>query len=143
MISEIVKGISKKLHETFGSDYKIYKESVTQGFTKPCFVIVHLQSFNDKKLANRYFRQNFFDVTYHPKDEYNKNSEIQKVTEKLFLSLEEIFVLDNLARGTKMSPEIVDGVLHFFVNYDMFVKRPETNDNHMQTLNSNQDWRKQ
>ena len=143
MISEIVKGISKKLYETFGSEYKIYKENIPQGFKEPCFVIVHIHSFSDKKFADRYFRQNYFDVMYHPKGEYNKNFEIQKVMETLFLSLEEIFVLDNLTRGTKMSPEIVDGVLHFFVNYDMFVKRPEKKDNHMQTLNSNQNWRKQ
>lgn len=141
MLNEIVKGIAKKLSETF--DCKIYKENIPQGFEKPCFYIQHVQTFNSKKLANRYLRQNYFDVMYYPKDSYKENSEIYDVTEKLFLCLEEIFVLDNLVRGVKMSPEIVDGVLHFFVNYDMFVKRPENADNHMQTLNSNQEWRKQ
>ena len=142
MLNEIVKGIAKKLSETF--DYKIYKENIPQGFEKPCFYIQHVQTFNSKKLANRYLRQNYFDVMYYPKDSYKENSEIYDVTEKLFLCLEEIFVLDNLVRGVKMSPEIVDGVLHFFVNYDMFVKRPETNTkDHMQTLNSNQEWRNQ
>ena len=143
MINEIVKGISKKLHETFGEDYKIYKEDIPQGFKEPAFVITHIQTFSDRKLANRYLRQNHFDIVYHPKDGYKKKSDIYEVTETLFLILEEIFVLDNLVRGVKMSPEIVDGVLHFFVNYDMFVKRPENADNHMQTLNSNQEWRNQ
>lgn len=142
MVNEIVKGISKKLYETFGDSYKIYKENIPQGFTEPCFHIRHVQTFNSKKLANRYLRQNHFDVMYFPKDSYSENSDIHNVTEELFLCLEEIFVLDNLVRGVKMSPEIVDGVLHFFVNYDMFVKRPETNTtDHMQTLNSNQEWR--
>lgn len=141
MLNEIVKGIAKKLSETF--DCKIYKENIPQGFEKPCFYIQHVQTFNSKKLANRYLRQNYFDVMYYPKDSYKENSEIYDVIEKLFLCLEEIFVLDNLVRGVKMSPEIVDGVLHFFVNYDMFVKRPENADNHMQTLNSNQEWRNQ
>lgn len=143
MINEIIKGISKKLYETFGSEYKIYTENIPQGFKTPCFSVRHMQTFNSKKLANRYLRENFFDVMFFPSKGNKQRYEINEVQEKLFLSLEEIFVLDNLVRGVKMSPEIVDDVLHFFVNYDMFVKRPETSDNHMQTLDSNQEWRKQ
>lgn len=143
MINEIIKGISKAIYDEFGDGYKIYKENIPQGFSEPCFYIRHVQTFNSKKLANRYYRQNHFDVMYYPKDTYSENSDIHNVAEKLFLILEEIFVLDNSVRGVKMSPEIVDGVLHFFVNYDMFVKRPENADNHMQTLNSNQEWRNQ
>ena len=30
-------------------------------------------------------------------------------------------VKNDLIRGTQMSYEIIDGVLHFFVNYDIFV----------------------
>ena len=142
MINEIIKGICKKLYETFGSDCKIYKENIPQGFTEPCFYIQHIQTFNHKKLANRYLRVNHFNVMYFPSKGNRQMEETHDVIEKLFLSLEEIFVLDNLVRGAKMSPEIVDNVLHFFVNYDIFVKRPETNDNHMQSLNSNQEWRK-
>lgn len=141
MINEIVKGISKKLHETFGSEYAIYKENIPQGFKEPCFFIQHVQTFSNRKLANRYFRENQFDVMFFPKDDNKKNFNTHEVSESLFLSLEYIFVLDNLVRGVKMSPEIVDGVLHFFVNYDMFVKRPDEENNHMESLNSNQQWR--
>ena len=142
MLNEITKGIAKKLSENF--DCKVYKENIPQGFEKPCFYIQHVQTFSHKKLANRYLRENHFDVMYFPKDNYKENSDIYNTSETLFLCLEEIFVLDNLVRGVKMSPEIVDGVLHFFVNYDMFVKRPETNTaDHMGEFNSNQEWRKQ
>lgn len=142
MLNEIIKGISKKLSESFGSDYKIYKENIPQGFKKPAFYIHHVRTSNEKKLSGRYHRRNYFDVIYFPSDGYKDNFEMADVAEKLFLSLEYIFVLDNPVMGSKMSPEIVDDTLHFFVNYDMFVKRPETNDNHMETLNSNQEWRK-
>mgnify|MGYP000801805600 FL=1 len=37
--------------------------------------------------------------------------------------LEWITVTGDLVRGSKMKSEIVDGVLNFFVNYDMFVYR--------------------
>lgn len=38
-----------------------------------------------------------------------------------FSCLEYITVTGDLVRGTKMKYEVVDGVLNFFVNYDLFV----------------------
>ena len=138
MINDITAGISIKLHETFGKDYTIYVEDIPQGFKKPCFLINHVQTLNSRGYSNRYLRNNKFDIIYFPKEGYQKKSDIYSVSQELFLSLEYIFVLDNLARGTNMSTEIVDDVLHFFVNYDMIVKKdtgePEI---HMEEINSN------
>lgn len=138
MIKDIIAGISVKLHETFGDDYTIYVDCIPQGFKEPCFLIKHVQTLNSRGYSNRYLRNNKFDIIYFPKEGYQKKSDIHRVAQELFLSLEYIFVLDNSVRGTKMSTEIVDDVLHFFVNYDMIVKRdtgePEI---HMDELNSN------
>ena len=138
MINDITAGISIKLHETFGKDYTIYVEDIPQGFKKPCFLINHVQTLNSRGYSNRYLRNNKFDIIYFPKEGYQKKSDIYSVSQELFLSLEYIFVLDNLARGTKMSTEIVDDALHFFVNYDIIVKKdtgePEI---HMEEINSN------
>lgn len=49
------------------------------------------------------------------------NEECHAVASRLFLCLEQLAVKNDLVRGTQMSYEIIDGVLHFFVNYDMFV----------------------
>lgn len=121
MITEIVKGISRALHEHFGENYTIYKDNVPQNFKEPCFSITLLRGTTDAKLPNRYFMHNLFDIHYFPESELNARSEMLSVVNSLFLSLEYINVLDNLCRGTKMSYEIIDDVLHFFVNYDMFV----------------------
>ena len=43
--------------------------------------------------------------------------------ERLFNCLEYITVGEDLIRGSKMSSEIVDGVLNSFVNYDLFTLR--------------------
>lgn len=134
MINEIVKGIARALHETFGDEYTIYKENVPQNFTEPCFLIVHLRGTNDAKSPIRYFRHNLFDIHYFPKDELNARTEMRSVIESLFLSLEYINVLDNLCRGTKMSYEIIDGVLHFFISYDMFVTKELVKEADMKTL---------
>lgn len=137
MINDIINGIAVKLNQTFGADYKIYREDIKQGLKEPCFSIVHLQSDTSAKLPNRYLRQNSFDVHYFPKDLNNAKAEMYEVAEKLFLALEYIKVIDNLCRGVKMRVEMVDNVLHFFVNYDLFIKKTTDYVDHMKTIDIN------
>lgn len=136
MINATIQGISRAIYDEFGSEYEIYKENIPQGFNEPCFSIVHVLSTSDAKLPNRYLRRNRFDVHYFPKSGQNEKSDIHDVAERLFLCLEYINVLDNSCRGTKMSPEIVEGVLHFFVSYDFFVKKQLDDDNPMIEMKS-------
>ena len=121
MINDIINGIAIKLNEVFGSDYKIYKENVKQGLKEPCFSIVMLEVTESAKLPNRCFRSYPFDIHYFPKTK--TKTEMYNVAEQLLIELEYITILDNLCRGTKMRYEVVDGVLHFFVNYDLFIKK--------------------
>ena len=134
MTNEIIKGIAAALNEKFGSGYEVYAEDIPQGFTEPCFSIVLLLSENAAKLPNRYLRRNRFDVHYFPKSDLRAKSEMRSVAESLFLTLEYINVLDNLCRGTKMSYEIIDGVLHFIVNYDMYIVKEKVEEPNMETL---------
>lgn len=136
MTEELVKGIARALYEGFGDEYTIYKESPPQNFSEPCFLIMHVRGTNDMKSPTRYFRHHLIDVHYFPKDELHQKSEIRSVADRLFLSLEYINVLDNLCRGTKMSYEIIDGVLHFSVHYDMFLVKPSVDGSEMKTLES-------
>ena len=121
MINKIIDGISIALNAEFGDNYKIHTESVKQGLKEPCFFIVCLNPTNNQFMGNRYFRQNQFDIHYHPKSTDEKQQECMDVEERLFDCLELIRIDDGLQKGTQMHGEMVDGVLHFFVNYDMFV----------------------
>lgn len=127
MVNDIINAIAVKLHSVFGSNYKIYKESIEQGLVEPCFSIVLLQAVQEARLPNRYFRSLPFDVHYFPKSTTNAKNEMYEIGEQLLMAMEYITVKDNgsdsLCRGTKMRYEIVDGVLHFFVNYDLFIKQ--------------------
>lgn len=135
MIGDIINGIAAKLHEVFGENYVIYKENVKQNLQEPCFMIDVIEPMQFAKLPTRYLRSYPMDVLYFPKDTINSKEEIYEIAERLFIELEYIFVLDNLCRGTKMRYEIVDDVLHFFVNYDFFVnKRTNEEENHMSEL---------
>lgn len=118
----IIEGIAKKLNLNFGSDHAIYDEDVPQGFTEPCFSIVHIRTETIAKLPPRYMKRSAFDIHFFPKSDgkegNHKKKQMYFMARNLTLCLEYINVLDNLLRGSKMRYEIVDGVLHFFVNYD-------------------------
>ena len=135
MVNDLISGIAKKLNSVFGSKYKIYKENIKQGLVEPCFNIVVLEPSQEAKLPNRYLRSYPIDVHYFP--ETATKSEMYEVAEKLLIELEYITVLDNLCRGTKMRYEIVDGVLHFFVNYDFFIKKEVSKQDNMEELTVN------
>nr|DAL93838.1 MAG TPA: tail completion protein [Caudoviricetes sp.] len=125
MLNKIITGISQALDTEFNSDneeYTIYTENVEQGLDEPCFFIFGLKPSNKQLVGNRYKRTYPFDIHYFPKDEDNYNNEINEVTERLFTALEYITV-DGLVRGTNMNAEIVDNVLHFFVDFNMIVRK--------------------
>ena len=139
MLNKTISAIAVRLHETFGDDYTFYKEDVPQDLREPAFIITHLITLNSAKLPNRYLRKQTFNIQYFPKDENNSKNEMYDVAEKMLIALEYINLshnenFDNLCRGTKMRYEIVDGVLHFFVNYDLFVKKEVVKQDSMENL---------
>ena len=126
MINKITTGISQALDAEFNSEneeYTIYTEDVEQSLDEPCFFIFSLKPSNRQLVGNRYERKYSFDIHYFPKDEENYNNEINEVTERLFTALEYISIDSGLIRGTNMNAETVDNVLHFFINFNMIVKK--------------------
>ncbi len=125
MINELIAAISQALNTEFGDDYTIYSEEVVQGLQEPCFFITCINPTNRLFLNKRYFRENQFYLQYFPADTMRAREECNAVAERLYWCLEHISVAGDLTRGTKMRYEVVDDVLNFFVNYDLFVERLE------------------
>lgn len=134
MINKIIDGISIKLNQVFGDGYSIYSEGVEQGLTEPCFFIAFLNFGQTHRRGNRYFREHFFDIHYFPLSEEEKNNEINEVSEQLTSELEYIQVDGDLIRGTDINHETVNGVLHFFVNYNLHVYKVGDVIDRMETL---------
>jgi len=132
MINKIIDGISEAIYQEFGAGYAIYTESVEQGLKEPCFSILCLNPTSGRFLGKRYLRTNQFMIQYFPfaKD---SRSECHAVTERLFCSLELITVDGDLVRGTGMGGEVVDDVLNFQVNFDLFVYKVRTEEATMET----------
>ena len=126
MIKKVIDGICLALSSRF-EDAEIYTEAVKQGLEDGSFSIVCLNPTNTKFLGNRYFRTNQFCIHYFPKTSEPK-SECLEVLEILNEALEVIEVDGDYIRGTNMTNEMDEGVLHFFVNYNFFTirKKDET-----------------
>lgn len=136
MINKIIDGISEKLNESFGDGYEIYTELKNQGFEEPCFSIMCVNPISNQVIGNRYFRNNLFSILYFPESKEPRN-DCNAVLESLYLALETITIKENLldgtvkqslVRGTNMRGELVDDVLNFLVNFNMFVYKVEDAD---------------
>ncbi|HGM1082305.1 TPA: DUF6838 family protein [Clostridioides difficile] len=119
MLNNIIDGISIKLDKSFGNEYTIYSEDVEQGINEPCFFIVPLNPSKTPYPNGRTLKKNSFDVHYFPRSK-DKSFEINEIAEMLLEELEYIEIDGDLVRGTNMNFEIIDNVLHFFVDYNYF-----------------------
>jgi len=136
MVDQITDGIVEALHGAFGESYEIYTEAVAQGLKEPCFSVMCLNPTNDQFLGTRYFRRNQFCIHFFPASKTDAYAEINAARERLFGCLEYITVNGDLVRGTQMNNETVGGILHFFINFDMFTVR-ETEKVPMQEVEQN------
>lgn len=125
MLNDIITGIAKALGTIFGPDYRVYKNDVKQGLTEPCFFIATLKPEQKPLLGDRAIWRNPFDIHFFPK-EPGTNEELYNVAEQLMFGLRYITLPNgDLLRGLSISYEAVDGVLHFFVTYNMIVNIPK------------------
>lgn len=135
-MDEIITGISKQLNTTFGDGFEIYDRDVEQGLNEPCFLILILKPDLSPLLGRRALKTNPFDIHYFPPDG-GDNRNMITVGETMLEALEYITLSNgDLLRGTHMSYEIIDGVLHFYVEYNHTVNRA-VKDDPMDTLDVN------
>jgi hypothetical protein len=137
MLNSVLEAISKKLNLEFGDTYKIHDEQVKQGLTEPCFFIMLLNPAQTQVIGKRYFRTQPFDIHYFPSTA-DKNTEMNDVADRLNDAMEFI-TLDNgdKLHGTSINHQIVDGVLHFFVNYNFYVRKDEPVADYMENVKVN------
>ena len=133
-IQNIIDAIAEALFQEFGSDYEIYAEKIEQGLKEPCFLIRCLNPTNNKYLGRRYKRTNQFSIQYFPSSETEAYTECVSVLERLFDCLEDVTVMDKPIHGVDLMGEVVDGVLTFTVNYDLFTLKTTTIADGMETV---------
>jgi hypothetical protein len=121
VINSIIESIRISLDMEFGDGYEVYREDTGQGLQGPCFFILCTNTEDRRFLNRRYFRTSQFCVRYIPADGEKKQEECHAAAKRLFQCLEWLDVQGDPVMGRKMKYEVEEGVLRFFVNYDMFV----------------------
>ena len=137
MGNDIVEGIALRLGELFPA-VEVHRDEIAQGFDTPCFFILPLRTTQTAKLGNRYFRRYSFDVHYFPQQDAGASADVQEVAASLLMGLEYILVGDSLVRAARTEYEVHDDVLHFMVDYDLFVLREREQVPYMMTLTQRQ-----
>lgn len=133
MLNDIVAGIALSIRGEFGTDSKIYMNDVEQGLSPPCFFVSALKPELSPIIGARYMSRNSFVVQYFPADRKD-NADMNNTAERMADVLEFINppAAGHPLHGTGMSWEITDGVLSFFVNYNLPLRRQIAHD-HMET----------
>jgi len=133
MLNDVVAGITKALKQV--RDIPVYSnEEVRQGIECPCFFIDFIGLTETPRLYPRFHRDQPFDIHYFSEEAGNR-AEIYEMAEAMYPVLDFIEGLSgDKYHGTRMRHEIIDGVLHFFVNYNVHVYRPVTKETRMEEI---------
>lgn len=135
----VKSAIARKLAADFGSQTpapKLYKEQILQNLVKPYFFI-WIMDVSQEKLMNRNYTLAYqMNIRYHPKDEDTATYEtLSSVAIKLFETLSTIelpvlTLIDDVeveqlkpVVGSQMNYSINDGVLQFYVTYNLRVMK--------------------
>ena len=137
MGNDIVDGIAVRLGQLF-PQIEVHRDEIAQGFDAPCFFIKTLRTVQTAKLDNRYFRRYSLDVHYFPQMNGSAMTDVQEVAAALIMGLEYILVGDSLVRAERTEYEVHDDVLHFMVDYDVFILREREKVPYMMTLTQRQ-----
>lgn len=128
MLNEIVDAAVGRLEEIF-PEITVYTDDMEQGFAKPCFFISLIEPSEKPMIGHRYYRKTDMLIRYVPGDNVMANREINSVADRLFDEMEYIVCEDgSRLRGTNRSFKAVNGVLNFFVNYNMYIIRKPAED---------------
>lgn len=121
------------LNTAFGDGYEIFQNNIEQGLKEPCFFISILKPEIIPMLGRRFIQRNQFDIQYFPTSPGN-NAEMITAAETMIGALDFITLPGgDLLHGTSVNYEVVDNVLHFFVNYNLPVLK-STEQTYMETL---------
>lgn len=118
--------------DTVFPDIPILGEEIKQGLTPPCFFVRLLQPEHVQELGRRFYRYHPFVIRYYAVD--RKNDAMYDMAEQLTSALQWITVGGQPVRGVGMRFEIIDEILHFFVEYNFHVWATQPDTTAMQTL---------
>lgn len=128
----IINAISKTLSDNF-EGVSIYTNKAEQGLILPCFFITQKNTEFEKVGRNKYKINYLINISYHPKE--LSEVKLNEIAFNLF-NLLEVLSLDNkkIIYSKGLRYEIVDGILQFFVNYELTVNKGVTQETKLNNI---------
>lgn len=118
---KIIDGVTLALRAAY-PDYQIESDTIEQGLNPPAFLVLLVDVEQVRRVGERWRRLPRFDILYFP---MKGREECYEVADNLCAALELVTLPGgDLLRGTEISFEVTDGVLHFLISYNHFVCRP-------------------
>lgn len=133
MIDNLSLGISQKL-DTLIDECHIYTETVKQGFKTPAFFIQLINSSVSPIAGKRYLKYYSFVINFFPEQDGTEFAQCSKLAELMEFNLKIITTGEGIYRGIKVNSEIVEGVLHFFVQFNFPIVEVTIPDEYMGQL---------
>ncbi|WP_438448187.1 phage tail terminator family protein [Gorillibacterium sp. sgz5001074] len=133
---EVIKrAIMKRLAEVY-PDMPVYVEQVEPSFTRPCWFVLEQSGSQAKELGNRYKRTALFEIQFFPAlDSLVPRTQCNGVADQLYGALEVTEWEGRMYRGSGLRHEVMDGVLHFFITYQIPFLAEKPPGMKMQSLN--------
>ena len=123
-MNELMDAVSIQLDEAFG--FAVYGDSVKQGLETPCFLLFPVKVAQKRIVGARYTRNLTLDVRYFGGGD---EDDVRDIEQRLFDALEIVALPGGgYARGSGMHGRTEDGILHFFVEYNVFLFKTEEKD---------------
>jgi hypothetical protein len=129
--NDVRYGVNAALDAAF-PDVPIHGEEIKQQLNPPCFFVRLLEPMHTQELGRRNRRVHPFDVHYFAPA--RENDSMYDMAEQLTSALQTIQVGGRPVQGTGRRFEIIDEVLHFFVDYTLLVWEVKSIHPKMQTL---------
>lgn len=142
MIDLIVKSVTKTLSDKF-TDISVINEDLPQNLPLPCFYVCVLNTSKKELLKDRFILNVPLDIHYFVSDTNNKKTEINTISMRLLETLKILNLYNSSLeqvgslKSFNINTEIVDNVLHFFVEYKPIINVIKTDDDEMDTLIQN------
>lgn len=109
---EVIKQLDR-----FYNPIPIYGESVPQGFEEPSFFVKVLDGSRAQQLDRRYIHEVSIDIHFFA----TSNKDAEKMANNLYEQME---VLEAIKiKGKNMKHEVLDRVLHFFIDYKVHLMK--------------------
>lgn len=128
-INSIRDGVIATIVNYFPDIPKVEQE-LNESMTEPCFYVKLLSTKQIQELGNRYRRYNPFDIQYFAVE----NRDLLNMAEQLYDKLGLIEIEGIKYSGINMKHEVINGVLHFNVEYNFIVSKEEAPETLMQNL---------